>query len=152
MTPVTTGDLLLIVGIAGQRVALRAAAVDSAIEVEALTPVPLAPVHVAGLTALRSRVLTAIDSCRALELAPVARSPARQAAVVVRHEGHHYALLVDAVEDVTPALSGLAALPARMAPGWIRTAAGLIETAEGPLLLIDPGAVIAGPASTKAAA
>ena len=57
-------ELLLIVTIAGSRVALPAAAVESVVELDTLIPVPRAPVHVAGLSALRSRVLTVIDTLR----------------------------------------------------------------------------------------
>ena len=53
-------ELLLIVTIAGQRVALPAAAVESVVELDTLIPVPRAACHVAGLSALRSRVLTVI--------------------------------------------------------------------------------------------
>lgn len=145
-------ELLLIVAIAGERVVLRAAAVESVIEVDALTQVPMAPVHVAGLTALRSRVLTAIDCRRSLDLAGGDAAIVGRPAVVVCHEGHHYALLVDAVADVTAALSEPTALRARLAAGWARVSPGMVETAEGPLLLIDPGAVIAGPATSRFAA
>ena len=41
-------QLLLIVSIAGSRVALPAAAVESVVELEALIPVPRAPAHIAG--------------------------------------------------------------------------------------------------------
>ena len=61
-------ELLLIVSIAGSRVALPAAAVESVVELESLIPVPRAPDHLAGLSALRSRVLTVIDCQRSLEL------------------------------------------------------------------------------------
>ena len=54
-------DLLLIVTIAGERVALPASAVESVVELDALISVPRAAPHVAGLSALRSRVLTVID-------------------------------------------------------------------------------------------
>ena len=61
-------ELLLIVTIAGQRVALPADAVESVVELDTLIPVPRAAPHVAGLSALRSRVLTVIDCMRSLEL------------------------------------------------------------------------------------
>ena len=61
-------ELLLIVTIAGERVALPAAAVESVVELDTLIPVPRAAPHVAGLSALRSRVLTVIDCRRSLEL------------------------------------------------------------------------------------
>ena len=61
-------SLLLVVTIGGQRVALPSDAVESVVELDTLIPVPRAAPHVAGLSALRSRVLTVIDCMRSLEL------------------------------------------------------------------------------------
>ena len=49
-------------------------------------------------------------------------------------------------------MSELQPLRAAMGTGWKRVGLGLIETEEGPLLLIDLAALIAGPASDRAAA
>ena len=144
-------ELLLIVTIAGSRVAFPAAKVESVVELDALSPVPRAAAHVAGLSALRSRVLTVIDCQRSLELGATDLSGLREAAVV-EVDGHHYALTVDAVEDVVEALSEPQSLRAAMGAGWERVGLGLIETEEGPLLLVDIAALIAGPASDRAAA
>ena len=144
-------ELLLIVTVAGSRVAFPAAKVESVVELEALSPVPRAPTHVAGLSALRSRVLTVIDCQRSLELATTDLTGLREAAVV-EVDGHHYALTVDAVEDVVEALSDPVPVRAAMGVGWERVGLGMIETEEGPLLLIDIDALIAGPASDRAAA
>ncbi len=144
-------ELLLIVTIAGSRVAFPAAKVESVVELEALSPVPRAPAHVAGLSALRSRVLTVIDCQRSLELATTDLTGLREAAVV-EVDGHHYALTVDAVEDVVEALSDPVPVRAAMGVGWERVGLGMIETEEGPLLLINIDALIAGPASDRAAA
>ena len=144
-------ELLLIVTIAGNRVAFPAAKVESVVELDALSPVPRAAPHVAGLSALRSRVLTVIDCQRSLELGATDWSGLREAAVV-EVDGHHYALTVDAVEDVVEALSEPQPLRGAMGAGWERIGLGLIETEEGPLLLVDIAALIAGPASDRAAA
>lgn len=138
-------ELLLIVAIAGERVALPAAAVKSVVELETLTPVPRAPQHVAGLSALRSRVLTVIDCMRSLELGDTDCSDGIREAAVIELDGHHYALIVDQVEDVVEALSEPAAVRAAMEPGWERVAQGMVETEQGPFLLIDVTALIAGP-------
>ena len=143
--------LLLIVSIAGSRVAFPAAKVESVVELDALSPVPRAPAHVAGLSALRSRVLTVIDCQRSLELGSTDLSGLREAAVV-EVEGHHYALTVDAVEDVVEALSDPVPVRAAMGAGWERVGLGMIETEEGPLLLVDIDALIAGPTVDRAAA
>ena len=144
-------QLLLIVTIAGSRVAFPAERVESVVELEGLSPVPRAAPHVAGLSALRSRVLTVIDCQRSLELGATDLSGLHEAAVV-EVDGHHYALTVDAVEDVVEALSDPLVVRAAMEAGWERVGLGMIETEEGPLLLIDIDALIAGPANDRVAA
>ena len=144
-------ELLLIVTIAGSRVALPAAAVESVVELDTLIPVPRAPAHVAGLSALRSRVLTVIDTLRSLELGESDCSDGIREAAVVEVEGHHYALIVDVVEDVVEALSEPTPVRAAMGAGWERVSRGMVETEEGPLLLVDIDALLAG-AGTEARA
>jgi purine-binding chemotaxis protein CheW len=145
-------ELLLIVTIAGSRVALPAAAVESVVELDALIPVPRAPAHVAGLSALRSRVLTVIDTLRSLELGESDCSDGIREAAVVELDGHHYALLVDVVEDVVEALSDPSPVRAAMGIGWERVSRGMVETEEGPLLLVDINSLIAGTATEARAA
>ena len=138
--------LLLIVTIAGQRVALPAAAVESVVELESLIPVPRAGAHVAGLSALRSRVLTVINCRCSLELPDAVRDAgAIVEAAVVELDGHHYALIVDSVEDVIEALSEPQPVRAAMSAGWERASQGTVETEEGALLQLDVAALIAGP-------
>jgi purine-binding chemotaxis protein CheW len=144
-------ELLLIVTIAGSRVAFPAARVESVVELDALSPVPRAAAHVAGLSALRSRVLTVIDCQRSLELGSTDLEGLREAAVV-EVDGHHYALTVDAVEDVVEALSDPQPVRAAMEAGWERVGLGMIESEEGPLLLVDIDGLISGPAADRAAA
>jgi purine-binding chemotaxis protein CheW len=139
-------SLVLVLTLAGQRVAMLAAEMESVVEIEAIAPVPGAPPHAAGLSALRSRVLTVIDARASLGLGATERP---RDAVVATVDGHPYALLVDAVEDVVEA-SELRALPAAAGPGWSRVARGAVE-AEGELmLLLDLAALVAGPAAEAA--
>jgi purine-binding chemotaxis protein CheW len=144
-------ELLLVVTIADERVALPAAAVESVVELDTLIPVPRAAAHVAGLSALRSRVLTVIDCKRSLELGTSDCSNGIREAAVVEFDGHHYALIVDLVEDVVEALSDPAPVRASMAAGWDRVAQGMIDTESGPLLLVDVAGLIAGASELKAA-
>ena len=145
-------QLLLIVSIAGSRVAFRSAAIESVVELDTLIPVPRAAPHVAGLSALRSRVLTVIDTVRSLDLGDSDCSDGIREAAVVEYDGHHYALIVDTVEDVVEALSDPAPIRAAMGEGWERVSLGMVETEEGPLLLIDVAALIAGtPPEARAA-
>jgi purine-binding chemotaxis protein CheW len=136
-------DLFLVIRIAGERVAVRSSSVESVIEVEAVTSIPGVADHVAGLTALRSRVLTAIDCHAALE--PGRRLAKVRDALVVSVEGHAYALLVEGADDVVEGSFEATAPPAGLQGGWARAAAGCVETAYGLLLLVDPAALVAGP-------
>ncbi len=63
---------------------------------------------------------------------------------MVELEGHHYALIVDIVEDVVEALSEPLPVRAAMGPGWERVSQGMVETEDGPLLLVDVAAADCG--------
>lgn len=145
-------QLLLIVSIGESRVAFPSAAIESVVELDTLIPVPRAAPHVAGLSALRSRVLTVIDTMRSLDLGTTDCSDGIREAAVVELDGHHYALIVDSVEDVVEAMSEPAPIRAAMGEGWERVALGMVETADGPLLLVDVAALIAGPTAEARAA
>ena len=96
-------------------------------------------------------MLTVIDCKRSLELGESDCSDGIREAAVVEFDGHHYALIVDLVEDVVEALSDAAPVRAAMGAGWERVAQGMVETETGPLLLVDVAALIAGTAEAKAA-
>jgi len=141
-------DLYLIVEIAGQRAALPAAFVESVVEIEEIAPVPCAPGHVFGLFALRSRVLTVIDTIAAL--GGGRSEPGEKQAVIVHVDGHLYGLLVDDVDDVI-AIEGSPSQPrALLSAGWARYSRGVLEHEGQPLLLIDVAAMIAGPTDLAA--
>ncbi len=90
--------LKLIARIGDQQIAISADQVESVVEIDAITPVPLAAPHIAGLAALRSRVLTIIDTYAALEIGRSPREGLLQA-IVVTIDHHLYGLLVDEVVD-----------------------------------------------------
>jgi purine-binding chemotaxis protein CheW len=148
-----TGDLFVIVQIAGRRCALPALDVKSVIEVAAITPVPRAPAWIAGITALRSQALTVIDCRRAIGLMANADGtewPTDHRAAVVAEGGHSYALLVDGIEDITTSVSEAGQVPGGFGPQWSRIALGMIETMAGPALLVDLAALLAGPEAQRA--
>jgi purine-binding chemotaxis protein CheW len=136
-------DLLLIVRLGGRRIALPASEIEAVVELEGITPAPRAADHVAGLSALRSRVLTVIDGLAALQLGR-AEIAERCDAIVIQSGGHPYALLVEAVEDVIE--TDVAPVPVRapVGPGWERVATGMIDVGDDLLLLVDPHVMIAG--------
>ncbi|HEX5183201.1 MAG TPA: chemotaxis protein CheW [Allosphingosinicella sp.] len=141
-------QLLLIVRLAGERVALPAADVEAVVEIDSVVPAPGTPPHIAGLAALRSRVLTVIDCPAALGVPP-GEAPQRDAVVAVI-DGHPYALLVEEVEDVVEADADPVPLPVRTAPLWRQVARGMVAAGGELLLLIDVPALVAGPASEAA--
>ncbi|MGC5796287.1 chemotaxis protein CheW [Sphingomonas sp. NFX23] len=133
-------DLFLIAHIAGRGVAIDAAQVDSVVDIGEIVAVPRAEAFVRGLAALRSRVVTVIDTGIALGLAPT--PDAMRRAVITIVDGHHYAILVDSVEDVAPFVrlplsSGLA-----LRGGWASVGTGLVERDGEPLLIIDLAVVL----------
>ncbi|MFL0672717.1 MAG: chemotaxis protein CheW [Erythrobacter sp.] len=136
--------LVLIVQIAGRRCAISAADVKSVIDLGTIAPVPRAPAFIAGLTTLRSQALTVIDCRLALGLGgEVWPTDARAAVIAV--EGHSYALMVDAIEDIASALSEPGQIPGGFGAHWESVAHGMIETGIGPALLLDLVPLIAGP-------
>jgi len=137
-------QLLVMVQIAGRRCALSANDVKSVIELGAITPVPRTADFVAGITALRSQALTVIDCRRALGFPPD-HWPTDHRAAVVASGGHSYALMVDAIEDITTASDEPGQVPGGFGPEWSRVATGMVETMIGPALLIDLPLLIAGP-------
>lgn len=145
-------QLLLVVRIAGQRVAMPAARIESVVELDTLIPVPRAADHVAGLSALRSRVLTVICCRRSLGLPSVNLFEGVLEAAVTEVDGHHYALIVDGVEDVLEAIGDPMPVRAAMSEGWERVSSGMIETEEGALLLVDVEGLVAGPEFVRQAA
>lgn len=143
-------SLYLVVTIAGDRVALPAATIESVVEIDGIEPVPLVAPHVAGLFALRSRVMTVIDSCAAVEKGRF-EWKGRAEAVIAHCDGYGYAILVENVDDVVE--PGTSVVPSRavLAPGWARVARGTIEIDGEALLVVDPDALVAGATTAIAA-
>ncbi|MEO9463764.1 MAG: chemotaxis protein CheW [Marinomonas sp.] len=128
-------EVLILTQIAGRACALRASDVETVIEIDAITPVPRAPKHIAGLTTLRSQALTVIDSRVVIGEMPSAY-PTDNRAVVFRTDGHSYALRVDALHDVDEMLSQPEQITGGFGAVWSRLAEGMVETQAGPALLL----------------
>lgn len=137
-----TQKLFLIAHLAGRAVAIDSDQVESVVDIGQVTPVPCAYREVTGLAALRSRVVTVIDPRVTLGLKAVKRSRSR--AIITVIDGHHYALLVDALEDVAP--FPVAPLGAGVAPegGWRAAGCGLIDRDGEPVLVVDLRALVPG--------
>lgn len=96
-----TNILYLIADLAGSRVAIESSQVESIVHLPDVVPVPMCDPSVAGIFALRSRVLTLIDT-QFLITGTQQAAQKGSLAVVTEIAGHQYGLLVDKVHDVVP--------------------------------------------------
>lgn len=92
-------DLFLVAKVAGERVAIPSHEVESVVRIENVVPVPGASPVIAGLFALRSRVLTLVDTQYHISGQPCVLETGAYC-VVTEIDGHPYGLIVDIVEDV----------------------------------------------------
>jgi purine-binding chemotaxis protein CheW len=135
-------ELFLIARIAGRTVAIESSQVESVVDITTVVPVPRTVPQVLGLAALRSRVVTVIDTHAALDLPPADRQPTR--AVITPVDGHHYAVLVDTLEDVAPFELLPLASGIVLDGGWRETGCGVIERGGEAVLVIDLRALLPG--------
>lgn len=127
--------LYLIASIAGQGVVFDADQVDSVVDIGEVVAVPRAERSVRGLTALRSRVVTVVDTRLALGLGPMPSHVRR--AVISKQDGHYYAMLVDALEDIEMfETSPMPHVPPSQGR-WSRAANGMVVRDGEPLLVLD---------------
>lgn len=132
-------ELFLVAHIAGRGVAIPASQVDSVVDLGEIVAVPRAEGSIKGLAALRSRVVTVIDTGLALGLAPLGRT---SRAVITCVDAHHYAVLVDTLEDVASFERRPLSFGVALGAGWRAAATGLVERNDEPLLIIDPAALV----------
>ncbi|PKP99199.1 MAG: chemotaxis protein CheW [Alphaproteobacteria bacterium HGW-Alphaproteobacteria-15] len=135
-------ELFLIARIAGQSVAIDAEQVESVVDIGEIVAVPRAHAHVRGLAALRSRVVTVIDASAALGVPTEGEGSGR--AVITRVDGHHYAMLVDALDDIAPFECQPVAASVPLRGAWAQAGRGLVERDGEPVLVIDLAALIPG--------
>ncbi len=128
-------ELFLLARIAGRDVAIRSDQVESVVDIGEVVPVPRAAEHVRGLAALRSRVVTVIDPALALGLGR--RSENARRAVITRADGHHYAVLVEALDDVAPFVLQPLSRGLALEAGWATAAIGLVDRDGTPALALD---------------
>lgn len=135
-----TPTLHLVARIADRAVAFDSRAVESVVDLDTIVPVPRVAPGIAGVAALRSRVVTVVDPRVALGAGP-ARQPTRRA-IVIKLDGHAYAILVDSLQDVAPYVR-LATPPGlALDGGWSAAARGMIDLDGSPVLVLDPAALV----------
>lgn len=135
-------SLFLIAHIHGCRVAINSDQIESIVNVPDVIPVPHCDPRVAGLFALRSRVLTLIDSQYVVtgERRTLQRGCL---AVVVEIAGHHYGLAVDKVEDVVPLSADKIQQCIQPDGQWQSIVSETVEVGNQLVMILDPARLVA---------
>lgn len=127
--------LYLFATLAGTPIAVEAREVEAVVKLAEITPVPGMGAHVAGLSALRSRVLTIVD-VSALILGRPTPVAQRSLAIIANISGHSYGLMVDGVSDICTVTDGRLPLRGRIDAAWVPYARGIVEYDGQPCLLV----------------
>lgn len=142
-------NLYLLAVIAGVEVAISSDYIESVVTIGDVVDVPNSDPLVAGLMALRSRVLTLID-CQ-FAVTGVSRTiAAKSHAVIVEIGGHSYALSVDAVRDVISLESDAIKPASRLDSRWAALAVEVADK-EGRILMILSPELLLAPTNKLAA-
>lgn len=129
-------ELYLFARIGGTDVAIRTEQIEAVVKLTEISPVPRVPMHVAGLSALRSRVLTIIDTAALVWGHPASVVPG-SFAIITDIIGHSYGMTVDSVSDIAPVFGGELPLCGQLDPAWRPFAYKMVENEHGPHLLIS---------------
>ncbi len=149
--------LYLFARIAGTPVAILTDEVEAVVRLSELSPIPGVPGHVAGLSALRSRVLTIIDAQalilggRGAEADSESGPKADRYAIVCDISGHSYGILVDGVDDIQTIESHPLPICGQMDAAWQPYARNVIEYMGKPHFLMSVAAFMEGCMNAHAA-
>jgi purine-binding chemotaxis protein CheW len=136
-------DLYLVAEIAGSRVAIKSYMVESVVRIGDIVPVPKSSSNVAGLVALRSRVLTLID-CQC-SITGKSKVPIMgDLAVISEINGHFYGLLVDSAKDAITIKPDSFVRNIKLSDNWNEVTTHVARVNDELLLIIDPTFWISG--------
>jgi purine-binding chemotaxis protein CheW len=145
-----TDKLFLFATIGGAPIAVQAHAIEAVVRLGEVTPIPLAPPHVRGLAALRSRVLTIIDlESRIFGIGE--RGAPANLAIVADFAPHSYGFLIDAVKDICQIPEGVQPVRGRIDPCWQPFASGFVDYDGQSHLLLTLSDFVVAPGSALAA-
>lgn len=127
--------LHLIAHVGDRGIAIPADTVDSVVDIAEIVPAPRSHPAVRGLAALRSKVVTVIDTWQVLGLA--SRPDDAKRAILAVVDGHPHAMLVDSLEDVAPLQ--VDPIPSGLALGqrWSEVSTGVADRSGQTLLVVD---------------
>jgi purine-binding chemotaxis protein CheW len=147
--------LYLFAHINGTSVAIRTDEVEGVVRLRELSPVPAVAGYVAGLAALRSRVLTMIDAAaliRGTKAEWDGQDDEAGFAVVCQISGHSYGIMVEAVEDIQTVESPVLPVCGRIDDVWQPFVQGVIELDGKACFVVSPAAFLDGCAAASVAA
>ncbi|MBK6706068.1 MAG: chemotaxis protein CheW [Sphingomonadales bacterium] len=134
--------LFLIAEIAENSVAICSDFIESVVTVGEVVDVPRCDPVVAGLFALRSRVLTLID-CQYRITGQRKPIEQEQLAVVASIGGHSFGLLVDRVDDVVSVNADTLIPVTKLDPKWLDVVSELIEIDGKLVMVVNPEQLVA---------
>ena len=144
-----SADFLSIV-LGGRSLGVPALRIREVVRLPAVTRVPGAPAMIAGVMNLRGQLVTAIELHARLDLPPRDRAAAAMA-VLVDHQDHVYALIVDGVGDVVRgAADRQEPPPATLSALW-RSVTLTVQRDETLTLVLDVDQLLAMPETAAAA-
>ena len=135
--------LFLTANINGARVAIDSKHIESLVRVRDVISVPRCHPSVAGLFALRSRVLTLIDSQYLITGKRQIVQPGALA-VVAEIAGHHFGLLVNSVEDIVSILENQIEHHITAPPIWTPFVTATASVNGDIVMILDPAALVNG--------
>lgn len=143
-------QLYLFATLAGTRIAVRSQEVEAVVKLTDISPVPGMGAHIAGLSALRSRVLTIVDAAALIDgrATPAER---RGLAIICNVAGHSYGMMVDAIADICSVEEGELPVRGRIDAAWAPYADGIVECLGEPHLLVTLARFIEGASVPQAA-
>lgn len=136
---------LVTIRLGTQLIGLPIDRVRDVFQVQAITPVPLAPKSIAGLANLRGRIVLLVDLAARLGL-PSQPPKGPRMAVGIDWGGETYGLLVDAVGDVVAVSAALTAnVSPNLAESWARYVRHLFKLDREVLIELDLRALLGSP-------
>jgi purine-binding chemotaxis protein CheW len=138
-------NLFLIADLAGSRVAIESSLVESVVHVPEIVPAPRSDPSIAGIFALRSRVLTLIDT-QFLITGVQQKAEKGALAVVTEIGGHQYGLLVEKVHDVVAINIEQAEVSIKAPPAWRRYVTQVATYDDLLIMILDTSALVSGQA------
>ena len=142
-------ELFLLAQIDNTEVAICSDIVESVVTVGEVVTVPGCETVVAGLFALRSRVLTLID-CQYRVTGKRKSAERGGLAIIAGIGGHNFGLLVEKVFDVVRVDDGSIHPAVKLDARWKSTVSRLIELEGRVVMVLDPEALVAVDAALAA--